>query len=111
MTRQAIAYSWRLREIMAARGLHNISDLIPLLTERGITLSASQIYRLVGTRPERISLTVLGALVDALECTVEDLCDFRVEAASLPKAANAGPNVIDLNTTIRPERARIRPVE
>lgn len=108
MTRQTITYSWRLREIMAVRGLHNISDLIPLLTERGITLSASQIYRLVSTRPDRISLTVLGALTDALECTVEDLCAFRVEAVAAPKAVNAGPAVIDLNSTIRPKRARVR---
>jgi DNA-binding Xre family transcriptional regulator len=108
VARQTITYSWRLREIMAARGLNNISDLIPLLTERGITLSASQIYRLVGTRPDRISLTVLGALTDALDCTVEDLCAFRVEAAAPLKAANAGPTVVDLNQTIRPKRARVR---
>ncbi|WP_336605702.1 helix-turn-helix domain-containing protein [Streptomyces sp. BA2] len=108
MTSQTITYSWRLREIMAARGLHTISDLIPLLTERGITLSASQIYRLVSTRPDRISLTVLGALTDALECTVEDLCAFRAEAAPIRKAAGASPTVIDLNTTIHPKRARIR---
>ncbi|MEV6602410.1 helix-turn-helix transcriptional regulator [Actinoplanes sp. NPDC051346] len=108
MSRTTITYSWRLREIMAARGLNNISDLIPLLTERGITLSASQIYRLVGDRPERISLTVLGALIDALDCTVEDLCAFRVEATAAPKAVNAGPVVVDLNKTIRPKRARVR---
>ena len=108
MTRQTITYSWRLREIMAARSLHNISDLIPLLTERGVNLSASQIYRLVGSRPDRISLTVLGALTDALQCTVEDLCAFRAEATALPTAANAGPSVIDLNSTIRPKRARVR---
>lgn len=108
MTRQTITYSWRLREIMAARGLHNISDLIPLLTERGISLSASQIYRLVGSRPERISLKLLGALTNALDCTVEDLCAFQLEAAAPPKAVNAGPTVVDLNKTIRPKRARVR---
>lgn len=103
-----ITYSRRLREIMAARGMNNISAPIPLLTERGITLSASQIYRLVGDKPERISLPLPGALTDALDCTVEDLCVFRAEAAAVPKAVNAGPVVIDLNTTIRPKRARVR---
>ena len=58
MSRTTITYSWRLREIMAARGLNNISDLIPLLTERGITLSSSQIYRLVGDRPSADVLEV-----------------------------------------------------
>ena len=111
-----IEYSWRLREIMAARGLFNISDLIPLLVERGIDLSPSQIYRLVGQKPERMSMTLLGALCDALNCTVEDLCQFHTVATAQRKnAVNApasnGPKVVDLNTTIRPKRARVRPAE
>lgn len=107
-----IDYSWRLREIMAARGLFNISELIPLLTERGIDLSASQIYRLVGQKPERISLPLLGALCDALECTVEELCEFTAVAANKPRrAAAVNAQVVDLNTTIRPKRARVRPVD
>lgn len=107
-----IEHSWRLREIMAARGLFNISELIPLLTERGIDLSASQIYRLVGSKPERISLSLLGALCDALECTVEDLCDFTALSAIKPRrAASSGSRVVDLNTTMRPKRARVHPAE
>ena len=106
-----IEYSWRLREIMAARGLFNISDLIPLLVERGIELSPSQIYRLVGQKPERMSMTLLGALCDALDCTVEDLCQFHTVATAQRKSAVNGPKVVDLNTTIRPKRARVRPAD
>lgn len=106
-----IEYSWQLREIMAARGLFNISDLIPLLVERGIELSPSQIYRLVGQKPERISMTLLGALCDALDCSVEDLCQFHVAATAQRESAVNGPKVVDLNTTIRPKRARVRPSE
>ena len=36
--RQA-SYQWRLREVMAAHGLFNATDLEPLLAERGINLS------------------------------------------------------------------------
>jgi DNA-binding Xre family transcriptional regulator len=107
MTR-TVQYSWRLRELMAARGLYNISDLIPLLNERGIDLSASQIYRLVGAKPERISLRLLGALCDALECSVEELCQFRTDTAPVRQAAAQQASVVDLNTTIRPKRARVR---
>jgi hypothetical protein len=52
---------------LASCGLNNISDLIPLPTERGVALSASQIYRLVGDKPERTSFTVLGTLIDTLD--------------------------------------------
>ncbi|ETZ44743.1 transcriptional regulator, XRE family [Mycobacterium avium MAV_120709_2344] len=34
MKRQ-VDYTWRLAELMAARGMHNSTDLIPLLVERG----------------------------------------------------------------------------
>jgi DNA-binding Xre family transcriptional regulator len=111
-----IEYSWRLREIMAARGLFNMSDLILLLIEPGIDLSSSQIYRLVGQKPERTSMTLLGALFDALDCTVEDLCQFQTVATAQRKnAVNGpavnGPKVVGLNTTIRPKRARVRPAD
>jgi Cro/C1-type HTH DNA-binding domain len=56
MTRRHISYQWKLREIMATRGLFTTTHLAPLLAERGITLSASQIHRLVTGTPERLSL-------------------------------------------------------
>jgi hypothetical protein len=39
--RRRVAYQWRLREVMATRGLFTTTELVPLLAERGITLSAS----------------------------------------------------------------------
>ena len=36
--RRKVDYTWRLAELMAAQGLHNTTDLIPLLAERGINL-------------------------------------------------------------------------
>ena len=62
--KRTVDYTWRLAELMAARGLHNTTDLMPLLAERDITLSRPQVYRLVNQRPERMSLQVLAALCD-----------------------------------------------
>ena len=50
--KRKVDYQWRLAELMAARGLHNTTDLIPLLGERDITLSRPQVHRLVNQRPE-----------------------------------------------------------
>lgn len=74
-------YRWRLPELMAARGLHNSTDLSPLLKERGIELSASQVYRLDAQRPERISLMMVAALCDIFGCGAEDLITVTVTAA------------------------------
>jgi DNA-binding Xre family transcriptional regulator len=71
----ALDYRWRLREVMAARGMFATTDLRPLLAERGVDLSASQVYRLVAEKPERLSLRTLMALLDILGCTMEDLIE------------------------------------
>ncbi|MFJ3229306.1 helix-turn-helix domain-containing protein [Streptomyces sp. NPDC086783] len=55
----------------------SITDLIPPLKERGITLLSSQVYRLVVKRPERLSLKILMALLDILDCTMDDLPTHR----------------------------------
>src|SRR2546421_12398334 len=68
-------YRWHLRQAMADRGMFATTDLIDPLAKRGIRLSSSQVYRLVVERPERLSLKILGALVDILDCTMEELSE------------------------------------
>ena len=105
-------YHWHLRKVMADRGLFSTTDLIPLLEERGINLSSSQVYRLVVERPERLSLKILMALLDILDCTMDDLIEPVAAAgagstARTRKAVGAETGVGDL----RPKRARVRGVE
>ncbi|MEU9189737.1 helix-turn-helix transcriptional regulator [Streptomyces sp. NPDC048484] len=45
------------------------------MSDRGITLSTSQVYRLVEERAERLSLKILMALLDLLDCTMDDLIE------------------------------------
>ncbi|MEE1805340.1 helix-turn-helix domain-containing protein [Streptomyces sp. BE133] len=103
-------YHWHLRKVMADRGLFSTTDLIPPLAERGITLSTSQVYRLVVERPERLSLKILMALLDILDCTMDDLIEpFAVAGvAKRPRKAAAGgtPEPEGLGS-LRPKRARI----
>jgi DNA-binding Xre family transcriptional regulator len=68
-------YRWHLREVMASRGMYSTTDLRPLLAERGIDLSPSQVYRLVAEKPERLSLRTLMALLDILGCTMTNLIE------------------------------------
>jgi DNA-binding Xre family transcriptional regulator len=110
MTRRHVGYQWRLREIMASRGLFTTTHLAPLLAERGITLSASQIHRLVTGTPERLSLPVLAALCDLLEVTPAELIITNAENATTRKTAAAtGPAPVAGPAELRPTRARLRP--
>jgi len=84
MNRHHVGYQWKLREIMATRGLFTTTHLAPLLAERGIELSASQIHRLVTGTPERLSLPVLAALCDLLEVTPAELILTHTDPQTRP---------------------------
>lgn len=106
MTRQ-VSYQWRLRELMAAAGIFSTTELVPLLRDRGIDLSVSQVHRLATGTPERLSLAVLAAFCDIFDCTPAELIATKAENTAGRKTATDDA-VVDL-TAIRPKKARLRP--
>jgi DNA-binding Xre family transcriptional regulator len=105
MTRK-LDYRWNLRQVMANRGMFQTTDLIGPLADREIRLSSSQVYRLVTERPERLSLKVLMALLDILECAMEDLIEPAAVAKPARKARTASGEEAGVGH-LRPRRARI----
>jgi DNA-binding Xre family transcriptional regulator len=101
-------YRWHLRQVMATQGMFATTDLLGPLAERGIRLSSSQVYRLVVERPERLSLKILMALLDILDCQMADLIEPVAVAgqARKTKAAGAGASEAGVGR-LRPTRARI----
>jgi DNA-binding Xre family transcriptional regulator len=108
MPKRTVSYAWRLRELMANRGMFATTELVPLLHDRGIDLSASQVHRLVTGTPERLSLAVLAALCDILDTTPAELIPTSAENVAPSKVAGGSDTVVDLAAR-RPTRARIRP--
>jgi DNA-binding Xre family transcriptional regulator len=106
--RREIQYHWRVREHMARAGMRNSRDLVGPLRERGITLSESQIYRIVGQEPERIAFKVLVALCDIFGIEAGDLITYTATDTrqSRSKVVNAAAEVPLLNA-YRPVKARI----
>jgi DNA-binding Xre family transcriptional regulator len=102
-----VGYTWKLRQVMAAHSLWKTSDLVPLLAQRGVTLSVAQVYRLVAKVPERLSLRTLAALCDIFSCTPDDL----IEVGTAPGDDTDRPErtVVDLAELGRPRRARVGP--
>lgn len=104
---RTIQVQWNLRQVMADRGMFQTSELVPLLAERGITLTREHVYRLVTKTPQRLNTEVLVALCDALGCTPADLITPVVaeqKTARTGTTGEGGPNIGDL----RPIRARVR---
>lgn len=108
-----IGYEWRLREQMAAAGMFSTTKLIPLLEERGVHLSPSQVYRLVAERPERLNLHVLVALMDILACSADDLIvKVDLGQAHQDRAAEGvggadSASIVIRSRGLRPQRARV----
>jgi DNA-binding Xre family transcriptional regulator len=123
--KREVSYRWRLREVMAEHGIWATTDLAPLLRERGIDLSPSQVHRLVTGTPERLSLTVLAALCDIFSVEPDVLINtsatdvLRGRAATTARAGaepaaglarqpgQSGP----ANGGLRPVRARVTPAD
>jgi DNA-binding Xre family transcriptional regulator len=100
--RRTVHYRWRLREVMAAHGIWKTTELKPLLAERGVVLSAAQVYRLAAGTPERLSLATLAALCDIFDCTPADLIETTAAAGAPVAKTTPGRPVAR-----RPRRARI----
>lgn len=104
-------YEWNLRKVMADRGLFSTTDLRPALAERDIHLSPSQIYRLVVDKPERLNLKTLMALMDILDCRMDELVVPVAARRASGKKATAQDRAAPGGGVgaFRPKRARIVP--
>lgn len=95
---------------MATREMFSTTDLLAPLAERGIKLSSAQVYRLVVDRPERLSLKILMALLDILDCTMEKLIEPMPVAGQTKKTKVVGgeTGVGELRPKRGPHRTRRR---
>ena len=102
-----MGYTWHLRRLMANAGMFHTSDLQPKLAERGVHLSREQIYRLVTHQPQRLSMDVLAALCDILDCTPNDLIEIQIvdhSRAKVPRQAGGRSQPQVRRTTIKRPR-------
>jgi DNA-binding Xre family transcriptional regulator len=105
MSKGRLVMRWNLRQVMAAHGLFQTSDLVPLLAARDVHLSRQYIHKLVTKAPQRVNTDLLAALCDALDCTPNDLLQLEVEEVEKATASGeTGPGIGNL----RPIRARVR---
>ncbi|TDO44439.1 Cro/C1-type helix-turn-helix DNA-binding protein [Kribbella sp. VKM Ac-2571] len=105
--KRLVSYQWRLREVMAEHQMFATTELIPLLHERGIDLSASQVHRLVTGTPERLSMAVLAALCDIFATDPSELITTDAVNTGVRKTATGERTPGKAAADLRPRRARI----
>jgi DNA-binding Xre family transcriptional regulator len=108
MKRQ-VDYTWQLRKVMAKHGMFQTTELVPLLRDRGIDLSASQVHRLVTGTPERLSLAVLAALCDIFDTDPAELITATATNTGVRRTAVGDQPAPAQLAQLRPKRARITP--
>ena len=101
---------WHLRQVMAARGLFQTSELVPLLAERGVHLTRQYVHKLVTTPPQRVNMDLLAALCDILDCDPNDLLQPVAEQGEQTKTGTADTTAAEgLGIgELRPIRATVR---
>lgn len=105
--------TWQLRQVMAAAGMFQTTDLIEPLRAQGVQLSREQVFRLVTKTPERLNVEVFAALCRILDCAPNDLIEIPPAQAQRARRAADSPRTESLGIgTLRPIPAKIhRPTE
>ena len=99
--------TWRLRTLMAERGMSQTTDLIDPLKAEGVALSREQVFRLVTQTPQRLNVEVLAALCTILDCTPSNLLVLEEAAARPAEATGTSGRIGDIGD-LRPVPARIQ---
>lgn len=109
MSPRRLTMQWHLRQVMATRGIFQTSELVPLLSARGVDLTRQYVHKLVTTAPQRINTDLLAALCDILNCQPNDLLEPVVMRAELAGTGTDGRNEEGLGIgNLRPIRATVR---
>ena len=64
---------WRVRVMMAERGVRSVSQLARLLSDSGVEISTVQLGRMIDGNTQYIKKEVIEGLMNVLDCDLGDL--------------------------------------
>jgi DNA-binding Xre family transcriptional regulator len=96
---------WRLRELLAAKGLFSAVQLQQALADQGVRLGASQAHELMSRAPRQPRMAVLFALCEVLDCTLADL--WVVHQAAAPAEGKVAAGARQRLAGLKPVEARL----
>jgi DNA-binding Xre family transcriptional regulator len=71
--RGPFSLAFRIRVVMAKRGIRSVAALQRMLKAIDIDISVPQLIRIVDGQSTHVSTAVLGGLVTILQCGIEDI--------------------------------------
>lgn|SRR5574341_1710496 len=96
---------WRLRELMAGKGLFSAVQLQQALADHDVTLGPSQAHELMTRAPKQPRTAVLFALCEVLDCTLADLWVVH-QAAAKPAEGKVAAGARQRLAKLKPVAAR-----
>ena len=94
-----MALQWRLRQVMASRGVWSGAELLRLMEQKaGYKLSAPSMSALLTEAPRQVKAQTMDALCTALDCTPADLWHHTpslIEGHGADKEEQAPPKVVN----------------
>jgi DNA-binding Xre family transcriptional regulator len=96
---------WRLRELLAAKGLFSAVQLQQALADQGVRLGPSQAHELLTRAPRQPRMAVLFALCEVLDCTLADL--WVVHQAAAPAEGRVAAGARQRLADLKPVTARL----
>ena len=64
---------WRVRVMMAERGVRSVSELVRQLQQAGVSISVAQLGRLIDGKARYWNQDVLEGLMTVFDCELSDL--------------------------------------
>lgn len=73
-----MAIHWRLKSLLAARGIHRARTLQRRITDKtGVIISLQNLCNLLNDKPQAIRLKTMEVLCSALDCNLEEFCSIK----------------------------------
>ena len=73
VTGSPVTLAFRIRVVMAERGIRSVAALQRMLKTIGVDISVPQLIRIIDGQSTHVSTAVLGGLIAVLQCGIEDL--------------------------------------
>lgn len=64
---------WRVRIVMAERGIRSVSELVRQLEDIGVSISVAQLGRLIDGKTQHWNQQVIEGLMAVMDCELGDL--------------------------------------
>ncbi|MFZ4538424.1 helix-turn-helix domain-containing protein [Propionivibrio sp.] len=77
-----VPLAFRVRVVMAERGIRSVAALQRLLDGIGVKISVPQLIRIVDGQSSHVSTMVLGGLIAVLHCSIADLIAIHEPVAA-----------------------------